>query len=822
MPNRFYVPGCKSGFPDYPKDLGKFTMFSAPKDEKLLKRWNEFIPRKGALKPSSKDPWALFDPKKCERFLRHGTGLTPKMNPRYVALRVQFQLIAGKAVTSKSMRFNNGSAFLCVDGAVIGSSILHPFDEEESLTQQFSRIILDFDSSEICPGRALGRLLSKEQTSSSARKFQKLKFDYRMAKQKLDHKEHQLTVGLKRGITVIFSILTHYSAGPLIRPPTHTTNPVIRPPFCLHHFLARTAPVQTFMPLNIAAMEHQEHINKLEKMQMAAELWMKEAVIVAQTFDMLQLREEFMMQVKKAKENEDKFKNMLDGLSPKKLRFEGFADYGLDDINEDPKAATDQLADHCLVFIFLPYRSSWVQPIAVFATKGLAPGHIISRLLLKAIVALETIGARVNSVTCDGAQTNKTAWADCGISGTRDENGEISCSMKHPTAKEPGVRIWFLQDVPHLYKCIRSFIYSRRTLVKAKRKITKKQKATDAVVTESQVQLKRNTPENQKKPMLSLRNHIRLNYLVHSPLRNSSVKKIQVFKCYRTKNNNTVHKFRNTAAIEDLVLLLNNTFDALNGRQFKYRIFSGNWQQHKRVLLQLLQALDDSEAHWKASKDNEKPFLSDISLKAMRVTLNSAIQLVEFLLDKCNYSLVLSGKFNQDCIEVDSSVLYDHVGGGQDAPTATSFLRICRMLSMYVPVRNALRVHGNIDDEERTHILTRYKDCMLQSLRDNAKEVAAVRNSLKDSLLKGIISSTENEKNDSAGNELDLVQANSTYYLCDYLVHTRAVQISSESCIESLLTMENELPSDFYAAFLTRMKTMGFLRFASLQMYYAF
>lgn len=41
-----------------------------------------------------------------------------------------------------------------VDGAVIGSSILHPFDEEESLTQQFSRIILDLDSSEICPGVA--------------------------------------------------------------------------------------------------------------------------------------------------------------------------------------------------------------------------------------------------------------------------------------------------------------------------------------------------------------------------------------------------------------------------------------------------------------------------------------------------------------------------------------------------------------------------------------------------------------------------------------------------------------------------------------------
>ncbi|KAK4024690.1 hypothetical protein OUZ56_010112 [Daphnia magna] len=65
MSNHCYVPGCKSGFPDYPKDLGKFTMFSAPKDGKLLKRWNEFIPRKGTLKPSSKgrpDPsWKVLD-----------------------------------------------------------------------------------------------------------------------------------------------------------------------------------------------------------------------------------------------------------------------------------------------------------------------------------------------------------------------------------------------------------------------------------------------------------------------------------------------------------------------------------------------------------------------------------------------------------------------------------------------------------------------------------------------------------------------------------------------------------------------------------------
>ncbi|KAK4012285.1 hypothetical protein OUZ56_021386 [Daphnia magna] len=88
----------------------------------------------------------------------------------------------------------------------------------------------------------------------------------------------------------------------------------------------------------------------------------------------------------------------------------------------------------------------------------------------------------------------------------------------------------------------------------------------------------------------------------------------KAFKFYGTKNNNTVHKFRNTEAIEDLVLLLNNTFEVLNGRQYKDRICSGYWQQHERVFLQLLQALDDCEAHWKAAKDNGKSFLSDTSL----------------------------------------------------------------------------------------------------------------------------------------------------------------------------------------------------------------
>ena len=150
------------------------------------------------------------------------------------------------------------------------------------------------------------------------------------------------------------------------------------------------------------------------------------------------------------------------------LRFEGFVDFGSGNLDEDVDIGQG-LADHALVFLFRPYRSSWIQPIAVFATKGAAPGRILSRLLIKAIAALEVVGARVTSVTCDGAQPNKTVWKHCGLTGVPDENGNVKCSMPHPTVDDEDERIWFLQDVPHLFKCIRNHIFGRRKIIKVRK-----------------------------------------------------------------------------------------------------------------------------------------------------------------------------------------------------------------------------------------------------------------------------------------------------------------------------------------------------------------
>ena len=90
----------------------------------------------------------------------------------------------------------------------------------------------------------------------------------------------------------------------------------------------------------------------------------------------------------------------------------------------------------------------------------------------------------------------------------------------------------------------------------------------------------------------------------------------------------------------------------LNGRKYQERITTYNWDKRMKILLDLLQAINETEDHSLESKSNGRPFFSDASLMAMRITVISAIELIEFLLKTCKYDFVLSGKFNQDCLEV--------------------------------------------------------------------------------------------------------------------------------------------------------------------------
>ena len=118
------------------------------------------------------------------------------------------------------------------------------------------------------------------------------------------------------------------------------------------------------------------------------------------------------------------------------------------------------LADHCLVVMYRPLLGNWVQPFGVFAARGAASGNHLFKILLAGLIRLESRGARVIGVICDGAQSNKSLWQLAGI-GISSQDGKeiINNFILHPTAAE--WKVYFILDPPHAFKCIRNHIYNK-------------------------------------------------------------------------------------------------------------------------------------------------------------------------------------------------------------------------------------------------------------------------------------------------------------------------------------------------------------------------
>ena len=132
----------------------------------------------------------------------------------------------------------------------------------------------------------------------------------------------------------------------------------------------------------------------------------------------------------------------------RKFEFDGLTDFG--DETEEINVAPG-LADHVLVFMFRPYKQSWVQTIACYATRGATPGHIISNLVIKITTALFNHSAIVRNTVCDGAGPNRTAMTML-IGKKAVKEGRTY--FNHPMSDQ--IKVFCMSDVPHLMKTTRN------------------------------------------------------------------------------------------------------------------------------------------------------------------------------------------------------------------------------------------------------------------------------------------------------------------------------------------------------------------------------
>uniref|UniRef100_T1ITN3 Transposable element P transposase n=1 Tax=Strigamia maritima TaxID=126957 RepID=T1ITN3_STRMM len=276
-------------------------------------------------------------------------------------------------------------------------------------------------------------------------------------------------------------------------------------------------------------------------------------------------------------------------------KFDGFVDLG----EFTPTSQKQQLADHALVFMFVPFKFNWVQPIAVFASRGCTT-------------------ARVIGFTCDGATSNKKAWQELGISGNLRV---FKNSFTHPL--DANRKVFAFGDQVHEFKCIRNNL-EKKEICQYKGQLVKYKFFEDLYNVDVGNAGRRVVPRLTEA------------HINPTPFQKMSVKlAVQLLsrsvacglKFYRSLG---MHQFRESESTEMFAMDMNC-----------FLIYS-----IRNYLRKLLKEFDV------ILSDVENNFATRQTLESLRVTVRSMLEMAEYLWDTAEFSYILTSKTNQDAAEM--------------------------------------------------------------------------------------------------------------------------------------------------------------------------
>ncbi|KAH7944045.1 hypothetical protein HPB52_014878 [Rhipicephalus sanguineus] len=328
---------------------------------------------------------------------------------------------------------------------------------------------------------------------------------------------------------------------------------------------------------------------------------------------------------------------------------DGFVDYG-----DEQATGMDQLADHGLVLMFVPLFEDWVPPIATFATKGAAPGKVLSELVISAVIQLHNHGASVLAVISDGAGNNRFMWSQLGISGKLDSTCHF---IEHPL--EPSQNIYFICDIPHVIKCIRNHLKKHTYGMAGDHQINFQHYVT-LYETEKNKQLR--VVPKLTRAHVAPDNLCKMSVCLATQLfsRSTSIG----IKVYREAK---VPGFEHSEGTEAFTKIINDLFDALNVKLPSQGIRPGS--EKIQVIKDFLALLNTTERNTVCN--GLKLFASQMTTEAMRVTLLSTLDIIEYLFGQGAH-YILTAKLNQDPLERHFGLVRSF-GGDESHPTVVNF-----------------------------------------------------------------------------------------------------------------------------------------------------
>ncbi|KAH7932730.1 hypothetical protein HPB49_001788 [Dermacentor silvarum] len=384
-----------------------------------------------------------------------------------------------------------------------------------------------------------------------------------------------------------------------------------------------------------------------------------------------------------------------------------------------PKGGRDTAvaADHALVIMFIPLFEKWVQPIASFATKGAAPGFVLSKLVLESVLQLERHGASVTAVVSDGAGNNRSMWTHVGVSGKICQPVN---KIRH-SSLEDGRYLHFLCDVPHIMKCVRNNILAH-TFAKA---------GSDCINFGHYRLLQRTEKEFQLKVVPKLTSsHVNPGKLEKMSVRLATqLFSRSVATGMKFCREQRYPGFEDTQGTENFTLLMNDVFDALNAKCPVAGIYKNS--PKIKVIQDFLEMVNTTERTCRS--DGTRTFASQMTMESLRVTLMSVLDIITLLHSK-DVPYVLTAKLNQDPLERFFGVVRSF-GGDEDHPTITHFSQIFRLLSLYTPLKMATK--GNCTGEA---------DPVLVAVNDslsNEKVIALSKKEAREEQLAKVVSQIE-------------------------------------------------------------------------------
>ena len=338
----------------------------------------------------------------------------------------------------------------------------------------------------------------------------------------------------------------------------------------------------------------------------------------------------------------------------------GYVDLGDPDLHYATLPDTNAIASHILVFLVRSIVNPFKFSLANFATKDVSATQIFP-LFWKAVGICEINMLKVVAVTCDGAAPNRLFFKlHFHLIEEDDMNPDVDVVYKTRNLHSLNEKrfIYFISDVPHLLKTVRNCLFNSGS-----------GKHTRYMWNNGKFLLWHHIAD-----FFNEEQELGLHYLPkityeHIRLTPYSIMNVKLAaQVLSTTVSNVIRKYGPDSASETAryCLLMDTFFDMMNIRDInsnKYdqkpslKPFSSiddprfSWLQN--VFLQYFEdwriSIENRNSNY-TKKEKNKMFISRETYEGLKISVNSIIELIKFLLQH-QIKYVLTARFNQDCLE---------------------------------------------------------------------------------------------------------------------------------------------------------------------------